>query len=110
MSKKWPIFAYDSTDRLREKRTRGGRGSKIPKILRTYFMDAPLGHVLINFFLPLKPSKSASKLKKLLKISFEADLPHWVTHGVVPLNANRHRQKHRPHPTHVSQSHAEKEE
>ena len=25
---------YDSTDRLREKHTRGGRGSKIPKILR----------------------------------------------------------------------------
>ena len=66
-----------------------------------------LGYVLINFFWQWKPSMSASKLKKLLKISFEADLPHWVTHGVVPLNANRHRQKHRPHPTHVSQSHAE---
>ena len=26
MSKKWPIFAYDSTDRLREMRTRGREG------------------------------------------------------------------------------------
>ena len=26
VSKKWPIFAYDSTDRLREKRTLGGGG------------------------------------------------------------------------------------
>ena len=30
------------TDRLREKRTRGGRGSKKPENLRTYLMDAPL--------------------------------------------------------------------
>ena len=50
MSKKWPIFAYDSTDRLREKRTRGGRGSKIPKILRTYLMDAPLLHLTCQCF------------------------------------------------------------
>ena len=41
VSKKWPIFAYDSTDRLREKRTRGGRGSKIPKNLRTSFKYRP---------------------------------------------------------------------
>ena len=34
--KKLMISAYNSTDRLRELRTRGGRGSKIPKILRTY--------------------------------------------------------------------------
>ena len=28
VSKIWPIFAYDSIDRLREKRTRGGGGKK----------------------------------------------------------------------------------
>ena len=31
MSKKWPIFAYHSTDRLREKRTRGGEGVQNPE-------------------------------------------------------------------------------
>ena len=31
MSKKWPIFAYDKTDRLREKRTRGGEGVQNPE-------------------------------------------------------------------------------
>ena len=31
VSKKWPIFAYDSTDRLREKRTRGGEGVQNPE-------------------------------------------------------------------------------
>ena len=31
MSKKWPIFAYDTTDRLREKRTRGGEGVQNPE-------------------------------------------------------------------------------
>ena len=31
MSKKWPIFAYNSTDRLREKRTRGGEGVQNPE-------------------------------------------------------------------------------
>ena len=41
VSKKWPIFAYHSTDRLREKRTRGEEGVKKPENLRTYFMDAP---------------------------------------------------------------------
>ena len=41
MSKKCPILRMDNTDRLREKRTRGGRGSKKPENLRTYYMDAP---------------------------------------------------------------------
>ena len=56
VSKIWPIFAYGSTDRLREKRTRGGRGSKIPKILRTYFMDAPLPEYMITQLCFLPPS------------------------------------------------------
>ena len=34
VSKKCPIFAYDSTDRLREKRTRGGGGQKSRKICK----------------------------------------------------------------------------
>ena len=34
-------YAYDNTDRLREKCIRGGRGSKKPENLRTYLMDAP---------------------------------------------------------------------
>ena len=55
MSKKWSIFAYDSTDRLREKRTRVGRGSKIPKILRTYLMDAPLRCFLVDIKLRSHP-------------------------------------------------------
>ena len=38
-------YSNDSTDRLREKRTRGGRGSKMPENLRTYFMDAPLRNI-----------------------------------------------------------------
>ena len=31
VSKKWPIFAYDNTDRLREKRTGGGERVQNPK-------------------------------------------------------------------------------
>ena len=34
-------FAYSSADRLREMRTKGRERSKFPKIVRTYFMDAP---------------------------------------------------------------------
>ena len=31
VSKKWPIFVYDNTDRLREKRTGGGERVQNPK-------------------------------------------------------------------------------
>ena len=42
----------NSTDRLREIRTKGGGGLKIPKILRTSFMYGPLSEP------PLRPSYS----------------------------------------------------
>ena len=35
------IMWTNSTDRLREMRTKGGGGSKIPKFVRTHFMEAP---------------------------------------------------------------------
>ena len=47
MSKKWPIFAYDSTDRLREKRTRGGEGVQNPENF-AYILNASLGKITIN--------------------------------------------------------------
>ena len=39
----------NTTDRLRECVTKGGRGSKIPKILRTSFKYRPLSHYPISF-------------------------------------------------------------
>ena len=46
-----PILRTNSTDRLREMRTRGrgGGGAKIPKILRTSYEHGPYYAVMIHY-------------------------------------------------------------